>query len=238
MRPHVGAVALSAIMSTVTVPVPAASQAALLGPGAAYLTGGMSRIATQELDERLASSGYPTFGRTAEAIGIGAYRILPSGMLLGVEGTALIVGEEPHDGREVGLGGGYATLGVGYVFALSPRARVYPRLGIGGGGLTLWIESETDSVAFDAVLANPTPVPRLREPLLSRDGLVLDVGGGVEYLPSGRGSGALIAVRLGYVMTRFDSKWDLVYVGAATDGPDATISGAYLRILLGGAWSR
>jgi hypothetical protein len=39
-------------------------------------------------------------------------------------------------------------------------------------------------------------------------------------------------------LVAFDSSWDLVYHGKASDGPDATISGFYLRIVIGGAWRR
>lgn len=39
--------------------------AALLGPGAVYIGGGIPGISTGELDERLAWRGYATFGRTA-----------------------------------------------------------------------------------------------------------------------------------------------------------------------------
>jgi hypothetical protein len=217
---------------------PAEAQQALLGPGAAYVAAGVSGIATGELDDRLAARGYPTFGRTATALGLGAYRILASGVMLGGEAQGLIIGEETNAGRVVGLGGGYATLGVGYAVELSPRARIYPRLGLGAGGLALWIESEADTVRFDEVLADPRPVPG-RQPVLSRDGVVVDFGAGAELLPSGRGGGPLIGVRFGYLAARFGSgsSWQL-HEGTASGGPAATIAGPYVRVVIGGAWRR
>lgn len=214
------------------------AQQALLGPGAAYLTAGVSGIATGELEDRLAARGYPTFGRAATALGIGAYRTLRSGVMLGGEAHGLIMGEERHEDRTVGLGGGYATLGVGYMVPLSPRARIYPRLGLGAGGLGLWIESAPDMVDFDEVLADPQP-ERGRQPVLSRDGLVVDLGAGAELLPSGRGRGALIGLRLGYLLTRFGAgaNWQL-YDRTASGGPAATIAGPYVRVVVGGAWPR
>jgi hypothetical protein len=215
---------------------PAAAQQALLGPGAAYVAAGISGIATAELDARLAARGYPTFGRTATALGVGAYRLLASGLMLGGEVHGLVVGEETRQGRVAGLGGGHATLGVGYAVRLSPRARVYPRLGLGVGGLALWIESAADTVRFDDVLADPRPDPG-RRPVLSRDGAVLDLGVGAELLPGGRG--ALIGVRAGYLAARFgpESRWQL-HEGTAVGGPGASISGAYVRVVIGGAWRR
>ena len=220
---------------------PVKAQAGLLGPGAAFIGGGISGIATDELDGRLAARGYPTFGGTATVLGIGAYRMLASGLMLGFEGNGLIIGEEDHANGEVGLGAGYATLGVGYALQLSPRARVYPRLGFGVGGMGLWIESAEDSVAFDEVLANPTLAPDLREQVLSRDGVVFDAGGGIEFTPTRRGSGLLIGLRFGYLFAPFDSDWDHIRGISSRDvtgGPDATISGPYVRVVVGGAWRR
>jgi hypothetical protein len=216
----------------------AGAQQGLLGPGAAYVVAGVSGIATRELDTRLAALGYPTFGRTATSVGLGAYRILASGVMLGGEWHGLIIGEEPHAGRVVGLGGGYATLGVGYAVELSPRARIYPRLGVGAGGLALWSESAADTVGFDEVLANPGPAPA-RQPVLSRDGVVFDLGAGAELLPGGRGRGPLIGVRLGYLAARFGSATDWqLYERTASAGPSATIAGPYVRVVIGGAWRR
>src|SRR5688500_8759055 len=213
------------------------AQASLLGPGAAFFGAGISGMETGELDDRLAASGYPTFGRTALTIGIGAYRILSNRVMLGGEFNGLIIGEEPHDGGEVGLGGGYATLGIGYSFALSQRARFYPRLGLGVGGFGMWFDNEADSVHFDDVLTDPEPSANLRETVMSRDGLVMDAGAGVEILRGRRSNGPLVGLRFGYLFAPFDSSWDS-YERKVTGGPDATISGPYVRVIIGGAWRR
>ena len=217
------------------------AQAALLGPGAAYIGGGISGIATSDLDGRLAASGYPTFGQSATVLGIGAYRLFSSGVMFGFEGNGLIIGEEDHAGGEVGIGGGYATLGIGYAFDLPHRTRVYPRIGVGAGGIGLWFDSEEDTVEFDDVLANPAPAPHVEEPGLSIDGFVLDAGGGIEFTPLRRGSGLLIGLRAGYLFAPFDSHWNVIRFNNSSDvtgGPDASISGFYLRVIVGGAWRR
>lgn len=209
------------------------AQQGLLGPGAAYFGMGVAHIATGDLDDRLALQNYPTFGQGATVVGIGAYRTLSSGLMLGGEFNGLIIGEKPHATNEVGIGGGYATLGVGYSVELSPRARVYPRFGFGAGGMGLWIEPAGDTVDFNDVLANPAP-DEGRHPVLSRDGVVFDLGGGAEFLPRG---GFLIGLRLGYLATAFGSasNWQ-VYNGTASNGPSASIAGPYIRVVIGGAW--
>lgn len=217
------------------------AQAALLGPGTAYIGAGVSRIGTSEVDDRLAARGYPTFGQSAAALNLGANRLFSSRVMLGLEWHGLLMGEEVHQGRDVGMGGGWGTLGVGYAIDLTARTRFYPRVGIGGGGVALWIESDADSVGFDEVLANPVPAANPQEPVLSRDGFVVDVGAGVEFLPRRRGGGPLIGLRFGYLAAPWDSRWDLNYGSKAADvsgGPDANISGPYIRLIVGGAWRR
>src|SRR5688500_16607928 len=103
----------------------------LLGAGAAYLGAVGSAIGTAELDDRLTARGYPAFGSSAVALNLGAHIILPGGLTAGAEWNGLIIGDAAHQGRDVGIGGGYGTLGLGYVVELSPRVRVYPRLGLG-----------------------------------------------------------------------------------------------------------
>jgi hypothetical protein len=212
----------------------AEAQAELLGPGAGFLAAGASGIATGELDAWLAKRGDPTFGGTAVSVGLGGYRILPGGVMLGGEFNGLVIGEEAHEGREVGLGGGYLTLGVGYMVDVSPRARVYPRLGLGVGGMGLWVDRQ-DTVDFEEVLEGETPVPD-RENVLSRDGMVVDLGAGAEFLPRGR-RGPLIGVRAGYLKAFFDPGWD-AYEHTVVGGPDASITGPYVRVAVGWAWRR
>lgn len=237
MRQIVRRIALAGLLAlafSVGAAASARAQADLLGPGAGFIAVGASGIATGELDDFLASRGYPAFGGTAVSVGFGGYRVLRSGVMLGGEFNGLIIGEEEHEGREVGLGGGSLTLGVGYAVDLSPRLRVYPRLGLGVGGMGLWIDRQ-DTVDFEEVLAGETSVPD-RENVLSRDGVVVDLGAGAGFLPRGRG-GPLVGVRVGYLNASFDSAWD-AYEHTVVGGPEASITGPYARVTVGWAWTR
>lgn len=213
---------------------PAAAQMDLLGPGAGFLSVGTSRISTAELDDWLGQRDYPTFGRTARSIGLGGYRIVSSSVLLGFEAQGFIIGEGTHADREVGLGAGYATLGIGYVVNVSPRARVYPRFGFGAGGIALWTEQE-NRLDFEDVLEERTALPD-RDTNLSRDGMVLDFGAGAEFVPR-RSRGLLIGLRAGYLTGPFTSTWE-TYGHAVSGGPEASINGPYLRALIGWSWTR
>lgn len=222
----------------------AAQQRASGGAVIGYVAAGVSAIGTGELDDRLAALGYPAIGRTATGIAIGAYLLLESGVMLGGEWNGLITDAQTHEGRDVGLGGGYGTLGVGYAVDLSPRVRVYPRLGVGGGGMGLWVERDGEAVGFDDALADPElhapphgPGDPGSELVLNRDGAVLDLGGGAELLPGGWGRGLLIGLRLGYLVAPFSGEWRLDE-RRVTGGPAATIGGPYVRVTIGGgpAW--
>ena len=213
----------------------ARAQAGLLGPGAAYFGAGASGIATSKLDDHLAARGYPTFGQTAVALNLGAYRILSSKVMLGAEWHGLILGEQTHEGNDVGIGGGYGTLGLGYMVRLSRRARVYPRIGFGGGGMGLWIERDS-VVDFDDVLAEPDPTNH-RTPVLSRAGAVVDVGVGAELLLGGRGRGTIVGLRAGYLAMSSSTDWQ-TYDHWVRGGPAASIAGPYIRAVIGVAWRR
>lgn len=201
-----------------------------------FFAAGVSEFATGELDDRLAAGGYPTFGNRGLGISLGAYRLLRSGVMLGGEWHFLGLGEKDHGGREIGLAGGYATLGVGYAVELSPRVRVYPRLGLGIGGMGLWTADddadEGGEVGFDEALADSSAGSSFST--LSQGSGVVDVGAGAELLLGSRG-GPVVGLRLGYVATPFDQGWSRN--GRSLRGaPSASVAGPYVRVLVG--WRR
>ena len=209
----------------------------LFGAGAMYLGVGASGVATGRLDDRLAANGYPTFGKTAGGVNAGAHIVLPGGVTVGAEWHGLIIGDDTHNGRDVGVGGGYGTLGIGYVKEISPRVRVFPRFGLGGGGMGLWIERSEGDVDFDDVLADPQPTDEdVREPVLSTASAVVDLGLGGELLPGAWARGLMFGVRLGY-LAAFNTDWQLRDQNVV-GGPDANIGGPYIRATIGIGWKR
>ena len=229
------AVTLAALGILLATEAAAAQAPESRGRYTGYLGAGVSGIATRELNDRLAAIGFPAFGGRPRAVALGAYRLLESGVMLGGEWHFLPIGDEEHAGRDVGLGGGYATLGIGYALEVGPKLRVYPRLGLGVAGMGLWID-EAAPVAdgapdFEGALTDPTPDSRFST--LSQASMAIDLGAGGE-LPLG-GRGALVGLRVGYVATPFDQGWSRdgrVLAGA----PRATVAGPYVRLLMG--WTR
>jgi len=236
LRAPLGALILLTLGVVGTEPA-RAQRGLLLGPGAEFVGAGVSRLATGELDGRLAAQGYPTFGRTPLALSLGGHRILSSRLMLGAEWHGIIHGNEEHEGREVGLGGGYGTLALGYAVELSPRARVYPRLGLGGGGMGVWIETPRDAVGFDEVLGDPDShqdhvVGPDRQTTLSTGGMVVDLGAGGELLSRRGGRGPMIGLRLGYLAMPFRPSWRQ-FERPVSGGPRATLAGPYVRVVIG-----
>jgi hypothetical protein len=207
--------------------------------GAGYFGLGPAATATNDLDDLLASRGYPRFGRSAVNVGIGGYATVASRAMFGFEWNGIIKGEQEHQGRTVFLGGGYGTLGLACAFQLSPRLRVYPRLGLGIGGLGLSFETGEDTVEFNEVLEDPDREADLSRgfyPSLTREHGVMDVGAGAEFLPSRGGRGPLIGLRLGYVVGGSQTNWRLNR-RAVSGGPAAAVAGPYMRMVIGlGAW--
>jgi hypothetical protein len=204
-----------------------------------YFAAGVSLISNPEMNDGLAANNYPTFSSRPHALNIGAYRLLRSGVMLGGEWHALQLGDgsETHNGEEMGLGAGYATVGIAYAFERSPRVRLYPRLGLGIGGMGLWVGREgdhgRDSIRFEDWLAEPSSDPSYST--LSQGSMVVDVGAGAEFGLRHSGTGPLLGLRLGYIATPFDQGW--TSSGRRVSGaPTATVAGPYVRVLFG--WRR
>ena len=195
---------------------------------------GASSVQTSALDEMLAATGLPKFGSGGAAVSLGAYRLLRSGLIVGGEWHYVSLGDEQHSGRDAGLGGGYATLGIAYGLRPSPRTRIYPRLGLGIGGMGLWRENPAPPrVAFDDWLT--TPAGDSRYSTLSQASMVMDLGAGAELELRRNARGPVIGLRAGYVATPFDQGW--TFEGAPVTGaPSATVAGPYVRMMLG--WRR
>ena len=177
-----------------------------------------------------------TFGSSGPAINLSAYHLFRGGLLLGAEWHFISVGNGTHQGRDVGLGAGYGTLGIGYAFRPGSRARLYPRLGLGVGGMGLWRETAVPgaTVNFDDWLVSPSPDPEFAT--LSQASMVVDLGGGAELALRRAGlTGPVIGLRFGYVTTPFDQGWT-TSGRAVTGAPESTVAGPYIRVLFG--WRR
>ncbi|PSQ88166.1 MAG: hypothetical protein BRD30_07570 [Bacteroidetes bacterium QH_2_63_10] len=198
--------------------------------GAGFFAVGTQFTDLGPLNNRLADAGYPTFASETVSLGGGGYGVVANRLMLGGEGHGLITADGTFEGRTVSVSGGYGLFTVGYLFRPTPKLRVYPQAGLGGGGLQLEIGSTGDADEFDDILENPN-----RSATVGQASLLVSLGGGLEYRfgePDGDG-GVLLGLRAGYVISALNSDWQLDE-DALGGGPDATMQGPFIRLTIGG----
>lgn len=199
-------------------------------PGAGFFSVGTQFTDLGPLNDRLSGAGYPTFASEMVSLGGGGYGVVANRLLLGGEGHGLLTADGTRQGRSVSVGGGYGLLNLGYLFQPASRLRVYPLVGLGGGGLQLEIGSAGDADSFDEVLDTPS-----RSATVRQASLLVSLGGGLEYQfgTPGEGRSARVGVRAGYMISALSSDWQLDDNSLAA-GPDASVQGPFIRLTIGG----
>lgn len=181
------------------------------------------------LNTRLSGAGYPSFPSELFAIGGGGYGVVGGRLLLGGEGYGLIAPSRGFQGRSVSVGGGYGLFTVGYRLRPASQLVVYPQVGVGGGGLSVEIGS-VGADQFDDVLDDPN-----REATLEKGSVLVSLGAGLEYrfATADDPGGIHLGLRAGYLLSPYNTDWTLGE-NQLSGGPDAMLSGPYVRLLLGG----
>lgn len=199
------------------------------GEGAGYFATGVQFADLSALNNRLSDAEYPTFSSTMVSIGGGGYGVT-NRFLLGGEGHGLISGDQGYQGRNVSVGGGYGLFTFGYLLRPSANLRVYPQIGLGGGGLRLEVGDRGDAADFDDILDDPN-----RSASVGRASLLVSLGGGLEYQFSGPEDkgGLRLGLRAGYVLSALNSDWTIDDT-TLSGGPDATLQGPFIRLTIGG----
>jgi hypothetical protein len=191
--------------------------------GGFFAVGTNVMLGTSDLRDRLASAGYVAPGAGAVSFGGGGYGGVRNGLIFGGEGHGLTTATRISDGREVRIGGGYGLVTVGYMLQPAPQLRVYPQIGLGLGGVSLSITTE-DAEQFDDILDQPR-----RSSEITQGNLLASVQGGAEY----RFGGFMIGLQAGYLIAPVITDWSLGDT-QLEGGPDATFSGPFVRLLIGG----
>lgn len=197
--------------------------------GSGFFALGGNAVDLSPLNNRLQQAGYPTFPSELFAVGGGGYGVVSGRLLIGGEGYGLVAPSRGYQGRDVSLGGGYGLFTLGYRFRAADGLRVYPQVGIGGGGLSLDIGS-TEEGQFDDVLADPN-----RGATLEKGSMLVSLGAGLEYRfrPSASDGGFLVGLRVGYLLSPYDTDWTLDEQ-RLSGGPDVALGGPFVRLIIGG----
>lgn len=197
--------------------------------GTGFFALGVHAVNLAPLNDQLSGAGYPTFATEMLSFGGGGHGVVAGRILLGGTGHGVVSPSKGYQGREVGVGGGYGLATLGYLFRPSPKLRVFPQLGVGGGGLQLEIGS-AGAEQFDDVLQNPN-----RSATLQQGSVLLRVGAGLEYLfgPTHDGGQFRLGLRVGYLLSPYDTDWNLDE-HTLSGGPDASLGGPFFQLTIGG----
>jgi len=197
--------------------------------GAGHFAIGVQFADLGPLNNRLSNQGYPTFPLNMVLIGGGGYGVA-NRILLGGEGHGLLTENQGSKGRNVSVGGGYGLFTLGYLFRPTSNLRVYPQVGLGGGGVRLEIGNQGTATDFEDILDDPD-----RGVNVGRSSLLVSLGGGLAYQFSGpdEHGGLRLGLRAGYMLSALSSDWklnDTTFSG----GPDAAIQGPFIHLTIGG----
>lgn len=204
--------------------------------GRGYFMIGGNSLDVDELNSRMNENGYEEFSNSSISLGAGGHGIVRERIVLGGEGHTLLGRTEQSTigGVDYGtkLSAGYGFFDVGVLAMRKGGLDVYPLLGLGAGGVSLEI-TQSEIGSFDDLLEDPN-----RSASLSTWSFLINLGLGIDYLAvlgeSRRGEGGIvIGLRTGYIFSPFHGDWD--FKGETLPGgPDPGLTGAYIRLTIGG----
>ena len=202
--------------------------------GFGYFLGGTQRLYLGSLKHGLVENGYPAVSDAFMSFGGGGHFMIRNRFIIGGEGGGLVGDQTTRGPYKVSVGGGYGFFDLGVVAFRHGEFRIYPLIGIGGGGLSVDI-TDTRAASFGDILRNPARSSHLESGTFLMQGAL-----GVDYLINFsddpfRAGGVLIGLRVGYVINPMykDMVWD--NDGAPIgNGPTDVFHGPYVRLMLGG----
>jgi len=156
-------------------------------------------------------------------------RLVMGGSGFGIQGD-----EISTDSFKYKLGGGIGTFDIGYLLLDKEKVKIYPMIGIGGGGFGLRI-AQNKNVSLNEVVNNPS-----REINISKGGFVFDVSVNLNFIPSltyneqdNSYGGFMIGLKAGYLFSMPSSNWEFSG-GDVTGGPRFGLNMPYIKLILGG----
>jgi hypothetical protein len=208
--------------------------------GMGYFATGWQRLDLGDLNTRLQTAGYQPFSEDFVSVGGGGFAVRQR-VVIGGEGHAILgpSGTDAAGTLRTRLAGGSAMFNLGYVVARTPSASLAPMVGIGGGGLTLDILDRA-APTFDEVLQNPRRSARMTSGSLLLDASAMAqvrLTDGPRRDRPGRG-GLAVGVRAGYTFAPFSPEWRTDTGNDIAAGPDTSLDGAYVRVMIGGWGAR
>ena len=208
------------------------------GFGGGYFSVGENWNSLSNLNASLTAAGYTSVPENGLAFGGGGFGI-NNRFLFGGMGAGISFGSTKANGNEVKLQGGFGLFDVGYVLFSSSNLRVYPLVGIGGGGFTLKILKQGSPSPFGELLKKPAGAVQL-----TSGDFLLNLGIGFHTLlfkkekKNNQGYGGfLLGVRAGYLISIVHGKFGLEDA-EVPNAPKSPFTGPYIYLTLGGGGSQ
>jgi len=200
--------------------------------GAGDFVVGVNWFDISDLNSDLKEAGYKAFDKYTFNFGGEGYGIIGGRIIIGGEGHGFSQEVSTSTHFET-LSGGYGLFNVGYVAFSKWGLRLFPMIGLGGGGIELRI-TENVSPSFSDIMNDPK-----QEASLSTGGFIGQGAVGLDYViilsgdEEGEG-GLLFGIRAGYLLSFTSSSWEMGKIDIA-GGPDVRFNGFYIRFIIGGA---
>lgn len=159
---------------------------------------------------------------------------LKGNFLMGGSGQAIIGKDESNNNLKTEVSGGMGFLNLGYAIINNEKLKIFPMLGIGGGGMELRISEDTD-LSLTNIIEEPG-----REITLEVANFILDFSVGLDYIPTlymakngKEGGGFKTGIRVGYLLGFNNDNWE--YGGGDIKGaPDFSLNSFYVKLVIGG----
>ena len=198
-----------------------------------FLAAGGTRLREMDnVNSELERYGYPALQERYFMMG-GGLRFRIDRVIVGCEGHGFRSKPRDTDNYRVSMSGGYGVLEFGYDVIASGGFRLFPLIGIGGGGAQLNIYNKND-VTFSELMANPG-----RGSQITSGGMIMNLSLGVEYFwKLVRSGGIVLGVQMGYNHSLTSGDWYLFSSQGedsthVSGGPKLKLNGGYAHLTIG-----
>lgn len=193
---------------------------------------GYSRYNLSELNQVMQGKGYSAFSENLFSVG-GSMQLVAWNFLTELEGNVAFGAPSINDTYYTNLSAGNVLLNFGYQLKPVKELSIYPIVGLGIGIAQLDFTRRNLLPSFDEFLTNPG-----RQGQISNLLFTLNAGVGIDWEWDW---GAQIGIRGGYLWTPPSNWWDIQDVRdddnsrslAVAGGPSISLSGPYVRVMLG-----
>ena len=200
--------------------------------GMGFFHFGYNQVDLNSLNSLLSNNGYTKFPTNYLSFGGGGWAVIRN-FVIGGQGHGLSGGTVTGAAYSSEIEMGYGFFDLGYMVVSGKNLKVYPVLGLGGGGVTVRINEIGTTPTFDDVLKDPK-----RSVELSSNGFLTKLEVNFDYILNNTGSnegngGFILGLTIGYTYSPSNNGWEM-NERDISGGPVTGVNGFYARLKIGG----